>query len=354
MRTQASVTCYVAGVSDISEVATEPETEFVRAVDRMLSRPDYLLPLVAAQAQYRAAHYGLTAAALLEDVFTDTVGFYVRQFEPSHVFERSPRGSREVDYFWDGCAISHKSGLGPSETSVLWDATVTRRDLWSSPYPIAYLSSGYSPTAGEAVFSDGFSVSLTHSWRSAGIPARRRHGVVVIRMQPSGHSEILLRGDLTEGRETIDDVFSFDELWRLVTQEAASGRPANTIEVLRTATMLHPEGDRRLQPGNSFDLTFRTRPGLHVLTLDTVTDVPLGANNRGQTLKSSIVERLLQQAHHKGRFAAMPLWYAHYAAPRPPDTFLALRGDFDRRFSAAARDRRPSPPDPPSDLLPFE
>ena len=101
----------------------DPEHSFVETVGRMLSRPDFLLPLVAAQHQYRAWHYGLTSAALLEDVFADALSFYVRRFEPEHELSRSARGATGVDYSWDGEAISHKSGLGPSDTSILWDAT---------------------------------------------------------------------------------------------------------------------------------------------------------------------------------------------------------------------------------------
>ena len=43
---------------------------------------------------------------------------------------------------------------------------------------------------------------------------------------------------------------------------------------------------------------------------------------------------LLGDAQRRGLFVPMPLWYAHYAPARPPDTLLPLRADLDSRFSA--------------------
>jgi len=45
--------------------------ELVSFFEEMLSRQEYLIPMVAASFQYPIHYYGMTSAALLEDLFVD-------------------------------------------------------------------------------------------------------------------------------------------------------------------------------------------------------------------------------------------------------------------------------------------
>ena len=48
---------------------------------QMLSKREYLIPLIAAQYQFPNHYYGLTSAALLEDLFVDaTINFKNQEF----------------------------------------------------------------------------------------------------------------------------------------------------------------------------------------------------------------------------------------------------------------------------------
>jgi hypothetical protein len=322
-----------------------PEISFIAALQRMFGKVDYLLPVVAAQKQYREIHYGLTAAALLEDVFTDAVAFYVKQFEPEHIFERSTRGAAEIDYLWDSNGFSHKSGLGPTDVSVLWDATVEHRATWTSQLPIAYLSTGYSPLNGTATLSDTSQLKLTSMFRKNGFPEGRvlpdgsttnpGHGVLVVRWNADGSAEVLKSTTISAHHKDPADLFSFEEVWGLVTRETAAGRPANLIEIFRTSNRISDSAMELLKPGSSIHIDFDLRSGFYVLPQDLLSDVPLGNNNRGQLLKKAVVASLLKAAAERGLCVPMPLWYTHYAPARPPDTFLTLRAEFDSRFSSA-------------------
>jgi hypothetical protein len=311
----------------------------------MFSRPDYLLPLVAAQRQYRAIHYGLTAAALLEDVFTDAVAFYIRQFEPTHRFERAARGSAEIDYSWDGVPFSHKSGLGPTDVSILWDATVQNATHWSSDYPIAYLSTGYSGTNGTVRLANGQTTELTSMFRtngfprlrlsSAGNPIGRGQTAVVLRWGVDERAEVLLRSEIGIDDNSAGEVFDFADVWGIVAAESAAGRPVNQIEILRTRSKLDAATREMLEPGSMITMEFALRSGLYVMPRNLLQEVELGSNNRGQLLKKPVVSELMSEAQAMGLMVPMPLWYTHYASPRPPDSFLALRSEFDSQFSSA-------------------
>jgi hypothetical protein len=45
--------------------------ELVSFFEEMLARQEYLIPMVAASFQYPIHYYGMTSAALLEDLFVD-------------------------------------------------------------------------------------------------------------------------------------------------------------------------------------------------------------------------------------------------------------------------------------------
>lgn len=321
------------------------EESLVAAIRRMFARPDYLLPLVAAQRQYREIHYGMTAAALLEDVFTDAVAFYVRQLEPGHTFLRSHRGKSEVDYSWDGLEISHKSGLGPTDVSILWDATVEDAGIWSSEYPIAYLSTGYSPQNGTGVLSNGSAVNFTSMFASKRFPKPRAtktgrltgrgQAAVLVRWNADSSAEVLLRSEIDYDCSGAADLFSFDEIWKAITQEAAAGRPVNHIETLRTTSVLRPADSAYLEPGSVLNLNFDLRSGLYVMPRDLLRDVQTRKNNRGRLIKAPVLASLMSKSASRGLMVPMPLWYVNYSPTRPPDSFLALRNEFDGRFSSA-------------------
>ena len=329
------------------EAQNTSEASLVSAVNRMLGRAEYLLPLVGAQRQYRAVHYGLTAAALLEDVFTDAVSFYVRQFEPHHSFERSARGEAEVDYVWDEQPMSHKSGLGPTPVSVLWDATVENRGGWTSRFPMAYLSTGYHPVNGVGVLADGTALELTsmfrdNGWppirmRKDGTPGGRGHQALVLRWPTSGPAEILLSREISPDHLGVSDVFSFDEIWEVLTRETFAGVPANHIELLRTKRKPSVDEVLQLKVGASIGIDFSLRSGFYLIPLDAMRAIPLSRNNRGQLLAKDTVVSLLKASATSQLFAPMPLWFAHHAPERPPDTFLPLRAELDSRFSSTSR-----------------
>lgn len=346
-KSQGAATTSLGNVNDETYDGALPESTLVGAVDRMLGRAEYLLPLVGAQRQYRAVHYGLTAAALLEDVFTDAVSFYVRQFEPHHLFERSARGEAEVDYLWDDQPISHKSGLGPTAISVLWDATVENKGGWTSRFPVAYLSTGYHPTNGAAVLADGTNIEVTSTFRDKGMPpirvqkdgtlGGRGQQAIVVRWPVSGPAEVLLSREITPDHEDISDVFSFEEIWQVVTRETFKGVPANRIELLRTRRKPSGSEAANLSEGALLEIDFALRSGFYLIPLTAMRDVPLSRNNRGQLLAKETVVSLLKASCEGQLFAPMPLWFAHHAPERPPDTFLPLRAELDNRFSSTRR-----------------
>jgi hypothetical protein len=284
----------------------------------MLADPDWLIPLVAAQVQYRSVYYGMTAAALLEDVWTDALANWLSRHRPSVGLEKVVRGALG-DYKIDNLVTSHKSGLGPSQTAIHWDATATRGPNWISETAVTYLSAEYGRKIGTWTGSNS-SGSARVVWPSE--PSNPPRSRVALARALDGEDEWQLF-------TTWKSWPSFEEVWPHVTELLHDGVPAFDIEMFWL-----PEDAVAFEKGT---IEFSTWPGVYLWPRGLLIDVPLSSNNRGSTLDKSVVVALMQAtrriAGSQSLFVRLPVWSARFAPPRPPDLYLALRATWDQRFS---------------------
>ncbi|MBO3100919.1 hypothetical protein [Cellulomonas fengjieae] len=324
-----AATCSATG-RDLATVVIDPrEREFATTVNAMLGDPEWLLPIVAAQPQYRGTYYGLTAAALLEDLWYDAMSNWVARVEPSVSLVKTPRGEpgAKGDYIVNKLPYSHKSGAGAQQTGVHWDALVAAQattGTWTSTVPVAYVASGYSPLTGD----------WTPGSTATGKPGRFR---AVWPRPESGDARgkvpALVEWDPTGGA-TVLVVWSawpsFEKVWPSLAERVAAGVPANHLELLWVPA-------KGIVDGDLGTLAWRGRPGVYIFPSDLLTDVPTGSNNRATVLSKETLHGLMASAAELGLWTPMPMWFAAYAPPRPPDLYLSQRGEFDRRFSPASR-----------------
>jgi hypothetical protein len=316
---------------DLLKVAVTPsEAALVQTVSNMLADAEWLLPIVAAQPQYRGTYYPLTAAALLEDLWFDALANWVARAEPTTTMEKTPRGlpGAQGDYIFAGSPYSHKSGNGPQTTGVHWDALVaakTGAGLWSSLVPLVYVGTGYGNLTGEWV--PGLTAQPAGRRNSQSVWPRRDpppagRVPALLRWEPSGEAEVLAVWDAWP---------TFENVWAVVAEATAAGTPANHLEMLWVASRRGPAA------GDTGRLVWTGRPGFFVFPVALLTDVPTGGNNRATTMEQATILALMASAQRLGLWTPMPMWHAAFAPPRPPDLYLAQRSDFDRRFSPAAR-----------------
>lgn len=318
-------------MSDPEDVAW-PEKALLSALDEMLSLPGFLFPLVTAQRQYRNHYYGLSSAALLEDLFFDAFANYLAQYRPATAFERPGRGQKGWDYRFEGLEVSHKVGLKPQAIAVLWDATV-KATHWTCDFPVAYLCSGYEP---------GVSAM---TWRGLDFPVKplsgsptevigRGHRVWLLNWPATGRAQVLWHVQAHE-KTTVADLLPFDVLWPLVASYINVGFRANRIEVVRSnrpvAEPLEPFGD------DPAELSFTHRSGVSLFVASDLVNVPVESNNRALLLSRDTVAQKMVAALGRGLFVPMPLWFRIFAADRPPDLYLTQRAEFDSLFSPASR-----------------
>lgn len=290
----------------------------------MLADPDWLIPLVAAQVQYRSVYYGLTAAALLEDVWTDALANWLARHRPSVTLTKVQRGALG-DYKIDELVTSHKSGLGPAQTAIHWDATATRGPLWVSQTAVTYLAAEYGNLIGTWTSKSGDGRARV-VWPPE--PARTQGRVALVHVIPKTETWRVC--------EVWDQWPGFDNVWPHITALLDQGVPAYDIEMFWLP--------QSAKPGDEGSLDFANWPGVYLWPKAMLNEVPLTSNNRGSTLHRSVVAALMEATRtisgSDPLFVRLPVWSARYAPPRPPDLYLALRSVWDQRFSPVTQIQR--------------
>jgi hypothetical protein len=304
----------------------------------MFSVPEFLYPLAAAQRQYREHYYGLSSAALLEDIYYDTFWNYLARFRPGTVLERPPRGERGWDYRFQGAPVSHKVGKGPQEMAALWDATRTDLKTWTFGFPVAFLCSGFSP--GRLTIWNSRSEVTAYAisgLTDQAIPPNRL--VLVLRWGTGPEAEVLHVVESGPSGAPLRELLPFESTWSVIADAVGRGAAANHLEVVVTGQRTKRGLVRSLTDEPDVEVASVFRPGLYVFPQEHLVDVPVKTNNRAVLLSRDTVAGLMRTAMDDGLFAPMPVWFGAYTGHRPPDLYLTQRAEFDSMFSPTRNSR---------------
>jgi len=314
----------------MAEVSDYPERAFIEALSSMYSRPEYHYPIVMAQFQYRARYYGLSGAAMLEDLFFDALNHYVHTHLTAAILERPPRGERGYDYSFDGVPISHKvSKSGPLEIAALWDATKTHVTTWNFPTSICFTTGGYASSSFKAAVTNGGDVRCT-PLQKIGID-RNPLTAALVHWPAAGYLRILdIWTSPSLMTESPRDVLAWNTAWGAASSANSRGLPANELEIVG----LSGPHVRDLSPGSVLvpsDGVFR--PGVYLLAKDWLQGVPVKANNRALLLKRDAVKTMMVRSQSEGLHIPLSDWFSVYVSNTPPDLYLAQKSEYDLYFS---------------------
>lgn len=325
------------GHSDVSGV-----DRFLGYVSRMLERSDFLLPLAAAQRQFRADSYQMASAAQLEDLFHDALATYLREAHPGVALTR--RDGKELwDYGVGDAKFSHKESAKSPTFAVWWTAGtktehgyVPLHDTWDYEYPVVFvLASPIGELRLELLDSTGAVWSANPPLRlTTSLGARAIAGT---KPPPAGRHDLALLNFLDDGTFELEhswergtwEELSFAEVWPSLGGEGISSRdlwivrdglPQGQSLLIDTSQIWRLAGDSLL-------------PGIYVLEGPQLQQMPLTANNRAHLVHPDYVRGMLRDAAQAGRFRPMPTWYAHYADMTPPNLYAQQRMQYERLFA---------------------
>lgn len=339
---------------------TEPEIahigRFLELVREMFERSDYLLPVAAGQRQFRQDNYNMASAALLEDLFFDALGMFVRENHPRVTLER--RTGKELwDYGVDGLRLSHKESLSTT-ISVWWTAGDRIGDskayipkpefrTFTADHPIVMVYSGrtafdWTSTAASLTASGLGGEPVPRQGRMLGSLGA---SAIVGKSERSGSSSLVLAEQVAPNRLVVERVWRPDE-WADLTFEdlwPRLGGPGIGVRDL-WLDRRYANGEMGLGPlaklAEGAELLVAADvllPGVYVIPAGAMLNVPMVANNRAHSFQDEATRQLLLGARAAGLYAAFPTWFAHFAVSQPPNLYAKQREQYEALFAARRR-----------------
>jgi len=300
--------------------------------------------MVAASFQYPIHYYGMTSAALLEDLFVDaSINFrnnHRRDVEISRPErdmageEASSKGVKGWDYQFQGEHFSHKVGKGVNAIALLWDATVKLPEdkRWSYDSTMVYVLSHYKKASANLQLNET-KIQLTSilSYRNKAV-SKGQQLLIVERLSRT-------KWKVHEVSEVPDSVsivtaLPFDSIWGKMVSYWAK-ETANKFELFITTKAL--KGGLDVPVDGIVEIDFEAHPGIYVFEKEKLQNIEVTQNNRAVLLPPTTVMKLTQSSAEDNLFVFMPSWYMAYAENRPADLYLAQKQEFDLLNSASRR-----------------
>lgn len=327
-------------------MVNKPES-IIDFFSQMLSRREYFIPLIAAQYQFPNHYYGLTSAALLEDLFVDAAINFKNQEHHGLQLERPERtndenlttdakGEKGWDYKYEGQNYSHKVGSKVQSIALLWDATyeLPEDSTYSYPSPIVMVLSNYKNKNGTLTLpnEEKFQVTPLSQYRSK--PLMEGQQVLFVRRSLDSKWKLLEVVDLNGDQTQINDALKLQVVWQKMMGYWANDQAANSIEIFITKATKKKRIPAGMPSGNVI-LDFKALPGVYLFPKDSLQNVRVTKNNRAILLPTEKVQELMNIACSNKNFTYLPNWFTYFATNRSVDLYLVQRAEYDRLNSAA-------------------
>lgn len=319
--------------------------ELVSFFEDMLSRQEYLIPMVAASFQYPIHYYGMTSAALLEDLFVDaSINFrnshkrevqISRPERASEGEEANSKGIKGWDYQFQGEHFSHKVGKGIGAVALLWDATVKLPEdkRWTYESTMVYVLSHYKKLSANIVSPEHGKLPVSSIFAYRNKPVKEGQAVFIgerlSRTSWQIHEVLEMKS-----AEDMSSALPLDHIWgKMIGYWSKS--TANKFDVFISTKPA--DGKYDYVAGKQVEIDYEAHPGVYVFERERLQNIEVTQNNRAVLLPANTVGQLAKESAESGLFVFMPSWYMTYAENRPADLYLAQKQEFDQMNSASRR-----------------
>ena len=319
--------------------------ELVSFFEEMLSRQEYLIPMVAASFQYPIHYYGMTSAALLEDLFVDaSINFrnsHKREIQisrperASEGEEANSKGIKGWDYQFQGEHFSHKVGKGIGAVALLWDATVKLPEdkRWTYESTMVYVLSNYKKLTANIISGEHSNLPITSIFHYRNKAVNEGQAVFIVERlsRTTWHVHEVIELNQAKDMQT---ALPLDHIWdKMIGYWSKS--TANKFDVF--VSTKSAEGNYNNLAGTQIEIDYEAHPGIYVIERERLQNIEVTQNNRAVLLPANTVGQLARESAEMGLFVFMPSWYMAYAENRPADLYLAQKQEFDQMNSASRR-----------------
>lgn len=327
----------------------EKPRDIVDFFSRMLSKREYLIPLIAAQYQFPNHYYGLTSAALLEDLFVDAAINFRNQEYPDLQMERPERttdenlttdakGEKGWDYKYEGQNYSHKVGAKIQSIALLWDATyvLPEDETYSYPSPIVFVLSNYKNKNANIILGDNKKIQVTSVANYRNKEVESGQYIVIAKRIKGNYWKLLETIEVGENKSKVSEILTLDNVWKKMTKFWSGEITANSIEIFVTKKSNNANALLDLiDSQEDVEIDFAALPGVYLFPKNSLQKVKVIKNNRAILLPTLKVQELVEVAFNSENFTFLPNWYSYFASSRSVDLYLVQRTEYDRLNSAA-------------------
>ena len=315
---------------------------------QMLQRKEFLIPLTAAQYQFPLHYYGLTSAALLEDLFVDaSINFRnnerrdVRLARPEKKTDddiTDAKGEKGWDYQYEGENYSHKVGKDTGGIALLWDSTyqLPADKRYSYPSPIVFVLSQYQGKIGNIEFSTKKKIRITPIALCRNTKFTSGQNIIICRREQNNSWKILEVVHIKNDNETLNQILPREIIWNKMMDFWAQQHPVNEIEIFISYKRKDMRG-LKFTAGENVAIDFKALPGIYLFPKESLQNIEVVKNNRGVLIPSKKTRELMNESVNRGDFVYIPNWYAAYAGPRSIDLYQVQRNEFDSLTTAARK-----------------
>jgi len=318
---------------------------------QMLGKREYLIPLIAAQYQFPNHYYGLTSAALLEDLFVDAAINFKNQEYPDLQMERPERtteenltadakGEKGWDYKYEGQNYSHKVGAKIQSIALLWDATYELPDdgTYSYPSPMIMVLSNYKNKNASLLLGNDKKVQITSiaNYRNKEISSGQF--VIIAKRAKGNYWKLLEAIEVFNDSNKVADILNIDTVWKKMTKYWSGASAANDFEIFVTKKSKHSELLKSVCVGEiEVEIDFSALPGVYLFPKDALQNIKVVKNNRAILLPNEKVLEFVRTSFSLNNFTYLPNWYSCYASSSSVDLYLVQRAEYDNLNSAARK-----------------
>ena len=313
---------------------------------QMLSKREYLIPLISAQYQFPSHYYGLTSAALLEDLFVDAAINFKNQEHHGLQLERpeqtnqenvitDAKGVKGWDYKYEGENYSHKVGSKVQSIALLWDATyeLPEDGTYSYPSPIVMVLSNYKNKNANLILNQNTKIQVTPISQYRSKELQENQNIIIAKNVSGTNWEILEVIKVPGHNMKVSEVLNLQSVWSKMMAYWSEGMLANSIEIFVSKSRKKPM--EIVASTAPVQIDFKAFPGVYLFPKESLQNVKVKKNNRAILLPTEKVQELMDTAVETSNFTFLPNWFTCYASNRSVDLYLIQRAEYDRLNSAA-------------------
>lgn len=323
-------------MESVEDALTPTHHIFLNTVRQMFSLPEFLIPYVWAEAQFRSNNYQMSANSQLEHMFTDTLSTFIRSTRSKCILTTGLRGNKD-DYCFNDLDLSHKEAQNLRAClTFFW--TAGQGDDFKDPLVD---TSNFDHTIVLVYTPDPplghLALPVLDSAKSQGVISAKARPLTPKSFDMPSHNKPETRvvaGNFNDNRSifTALQVWTKDEFAEVTLSSVISlfrDDFINSDLLLVTPTSKQMKQVRDLS-GMQLRLDFaykddKVPSGIYLLPAQWLRNLPVESNNRAHYVSYEATLNLVNQAMESGLRIPMPYWPLHYLVPDRSDFFEQMR-----------------------------